>query len=83
MAATIANNRWVRETWDFATRLGEKDLSGMFSKRIVIEEGSEELERQDRQKADRDRQKPRIADRLEYWIQASCQLERRQPLTAR
>ena len=40
MVATIANNRWVRETWDFATRLGEKDLSGMFSKKIVIEEGT-------------------------------------------
>ena len=40
MTATISNNRWVREAEDFAVRLGEKDLSGMFSKKIVIEEGT-------------------------------------------
>ena len=40
MATTVANNRWVREPEDFAVRLGEKDLSGLFSRRIVIEDGT-------------------------------------------
>ena len=40
MAATVANNRWVREPDDFAVELRERDLSGLFSKRIVIEEGT-------------------------------------------
>jgi hypothetical protein len=40
MAVNVANNRWVRDTGDFAVNLGEKDLSGMFSRKIVIEEGT-------------------------------------------
>ena len=40
MAATITNNRWVREPDDFAIELRERDLSGLFSQRIVIEEGT-------------------------------------------
>ena len=40
MAATITNNRWVRESEDFAVELRERDLSGLFSRRIVIEEGT-------------------------------------------
>ena len=40
MAATITNNRWVREPDDFAIELRERDLSGLFSRRIVIEEGT-------------------------------------------
>ena len=38
MAATIANNRWVRRPEDFAVELRERDLSGLFSRRIVIED---------------------------------------------
>ena len=40
MAATIANNRWVRDPEDFAVELRERDLSGLFSRRIVIEDGT-------------------------------------------
>ena len=40
MAVQVVNNRWSRGTGDFAVNLGEKDLSGLFSKRIVIEEGT-------------------------------------------
>ncbi|MCH7800097.1 MAG: hypothetical protein IIC24_01000 [Chloroflexi bacterium] len=40
MVVNIANNRWVRNTGDFAVNLGEKDLSGLFSRKIVIEEGT-------------------------------------------
>ena len=40
MAANISNNRWVREPDDFAVELRERDLSGLFSRRIVIEEGT-------------------------------------------
>ena len=40
MPPTIRNNRWVREPDDFAVLLRERDLSGAFSRRIVIEEGT-------------------------------------------
>ena len=40
MAATIVNNRWVREPEDFAVELRERDLSELFSRRIVIEDGT-------------------------------------------
>ena len=40
MVATISNNRWVRDPDDFAVELRERDLSGLFSRRIVIEEGT-------------------------------------------
>jgi hypothetical protein len=40
MAVDVVNNRWARKTGDFAVNLGEKDLSGLFSKKIVIEEGT-------------------------------------------
>ena len=40
MPPKITNNRWDREPDDFAVVLRERDLSGMFSRRIVIEEGT-------------------------------------------
>lgn len=40
MAATIQNNRWVREPEDFAVELREKQISDFFSAWIAIEEGT-------------------------------------------
>ena len=40
MPPTISDNRWVREPDDFAVELRERDLSGLFSRRIRIEEGT-------------------------------------------
>jgi len=40
MPPTISDNRWVREPEDFAVELRERDLSGLFSRRIRIEEGT-------------------------------------------
>ena len=40
MAATIANNRWVREPEDFAVELRERDIANFFSASIAIEEGT-------------------------------------------
>ena len=40
MPPKITNNRWDREPDDFAVVLRERDLSGMFSRRIVIEDGT-------------------------------------------
>jgi hypothetical protein len=40
MPPKISDNRWVREPDDFAVELRERDLSGLFSRRIRIEEGT-------------------------------------------
>lgn len=40
MPPNISRNRWVREPDDFAVELREGDLSGLFSRRIIIEEGT-------------------------------------------
>ena len=40
MPPKITNNRWDREPDDFAVVLRERDLSGMFSRRIIIEDGT-------------------------------------------
>ena len=40
MAATIQNNRWVREPDDFAVVLREKQISDFFAAWIAIEDGT-------------------------------------------
>ena len=40
MAATIQNNRWVRQPDDFAVELREKQISDFFAAWIAIEEGT-------------------------------------------
>jgi len=40
MVIQVERNRWVRDPEDFAVNIRQRDISGLFKKAIVIEEGT-------------------------------------------